>query len=143
MEAVVDRNQASALADLQMHWDEAYVIGFDGEVWSARFRGSDDLLCARTSSDVRELIRADYVHRQRPGRLARPARQSEKVGEDRQPAGDDAQPAGDDAQPAGDDAQAADDVPAVADQTTDDLEPTAGAFGSVDFGTIRGERMST
>ena len=67
----MDRNEASALADLQMHWDEAYVIGFDGDVWSARFRRSTDLLCARTSSDLRELIRADYVHRQRPRPLAR------------------------------------------------------------------------
>ncbi|MGO8960767.1 MAG: hypothetical protein ACLQFR_25835 [Streptosporangiaceae bacterium] len=69
----MDRNEASALADLQMHWDEAYVIGFDGEVWWARFHGSTDMLCARTSSDLRELIRADYVHQQRPQRPTRPA----------------------------------------------------------------------
>lgn len=62
----MDRNDASALADLQMHWDEAYVIGLERGVWSALFRGSADELQARTSSDLRELIRADYIQRQRP-----------------------------------------------------------------------------
>jgi hypothetical protein len=61
----MDRSEASALADLQMHWDEAYAIGLDGDVWSARFYGSADELRAHTSSELRELIRADYTYRTR------------------------------------------------------------------------------
>lgn len=61
----MDRSEASALADLQMHWDEAYAIGLDGDVWCARFRGSADELRAHTSSELRELIRADYAYRSR------------------------------------------------------------------------------
>ena len=122
VEAVVDRNEASALADLQMHWDEAYVIGFDGDVWSARFRRSTDLLCARTSSDLRELIRADYVHRQRPQRPALPARS---------------------AHPAGDDAEEAGDGSGTAEQAADAPTRTAAVPAGTDFAAIRGERMST
>jgi hypothetical protein len=65
----LDRTEASALADLQMHWDEAYVIGLDGDIWSAQFRGSADELRAHSSSELRELIRADYACRQQ-GRAA-------------------------------------------------------------------------
>jgi hypothetical protein len=61
----MDRNDASALADLQMHWDEAYVIGLDGDIWSARYHRSTDELRAHTSSELRELIRSDYTYRQR------------------------------------------------------------------------------
>ena len=56
VEALMDRNEASALADLQMHWDEAYVIDFDGDVWSARFRTSDR--CALRPDEFRP-ARAD------------------------------------------------------------------------------------
>jgi uncharacterized protein YjbI with pentapeptide repeats len=59
----LDRSDASALADLQMHWDEAYVIGLDGDIWSARFRDSTDELRAHSSTELRELIRADYSYR--------------------------------------------------------------------------------
>jgi hypothetical protein len=65
MEVAVDRSDASALADLQMHWDEAYTIGLDGDIWLARFHGSSDELRAHTSTELRELIRADYSYRQR------------------------------------------------------------------------------
>jgi hypothetical protein len=61
----MDRNEASALADLQMHWDEAYIIGLDGDIWSARYRSSADELRAHTSSELRELIRSDYAYRQK------------------------------------------------------------------------------
>jgi hypothetical protein len=60
----VDRSDASALADLQMHWDEAYAIGLDGDIWLARFHGTADELRAHTSTELRELIRADYTYRQ-------------------------------------------------------------------------------
>src|SRR5580700_9877072 len=61
----MDRTEASALADLQMHWDEAYIIGLDGDIWSARYRSSADELRAHTSSELRELIRSDYAYRQK------------------------------------------------------------------------------
>jgi hypothetical protein len=66
----MDRSEASALADLQMHWDEAYVITLDGNIWSARYRASADELRAHTSSELRELIRADYAYRQRADLVA-------------------------------------------------------------------------
>ena len=69
MEAEVDRSDASALADLQMHWDEAYAIGLDGDIWSATFLGSADELRAHTSTELRELIRADYAYRQQARRI--------------------------------------------------------------------------
>ena len=64
---LVSRGDASALADLQMHWDEAYEIGLDGHIWRARFRTSPDELRAHTCYELRELIRGDYAYRQRAG----------------------------------------------------------------------------
>jgi hypothetical protein len=61
----MDRGDASALADLKMHWDEAYVIGLDGDIWSARYRTSADELRAHTCTELRELIRSDYAYRQK------------------------------------------------------------------------------
>ena len=69
----MDRSDASALADLQMHWDEAYVIGLDGDIWLARFHGSADELRAHTSTELRELIRTDYAYRQRVRGVSAPA----------------------------------------------------------------------
>jgi hypothetical protein len=69
VEAEVDRSDASALADLQMHWDEAYAIGLDGDIWLATFHGSADELRAHTSTQLRELIRADYAYRQQVRRV--------------------------------------------------------------------------
>jgi hypothetical protein len=60
----MDKSEASELADLQMHWDEAYVIGLDGDIWWARYRGPNDQLRAHTGPSLRELIRADYARRQ-------------------------------------------------------------------------------
>jgi hypothetical protein len=50
-----------------MHWDEAYEIGLDGDIWSARFWGSADQLRAHTSQELRELIRTDYTYRHHTG----------------------------------------------------------------------------
>jgi hypothetical protein len=69
VEELVDRSDASALADLQMHWDEAYTIGLDGDIWLARFHGTADELRAHTSTELRELIRADYAYRQQARRV--------------------------------------------------------------------------
>ena len=66
----MDRSQASALADLQMHWDEAYVITLDGDIWSARYRSSADELRAHTSTELREMIRSDYAYRQKADLIA-------------------------------------------------------------------------
>jgi hypothetical protein len=63
----LDRSDASALADLQMHWDEAYAIGLDGDIWTARFHGCADELRAHTCDELRDMIRADYLIRQRSG----------------------------------------------------------------------------
>ena len=60
-------SDAAALADLQMHWGSAYVIGLDGEIWSATLRGTADELRAHTCLELRTLIRADYTYRQRTG----------------------------------------------------------------------------
>jgi hypothetical protein len=73
----VDRSDASALADLQMHWDEAYAIGLDGDIWSAKFHGSTDDLRAHTSTELRELIRADYAYRQQVSRVRASAIQAD------------------------------------------------------------------
>jgi hypothetical protein len=63
-EFTMNREDASALADLQMHWDEAYVISVKGDTWLAHFRGSAEELQAQDSTELRELIRADYARRQ-------------------------------------------------------------------------------
>jgi hypothetical protein len=52
-----------------MHWDEAYAIGLDGDIWLARFHGSADELRAHTSTELRQLIRADYAYRQQARRV--------------------------------------------------------------------------
>ena len=53
-----------------MHWDEAYVITLDGDIWSARYRSSADELRAHTSTELREFIRSDYAYRQRADLIA-------------------------------------------------------------------------
>ena len=67
------RSDAAALADLQLHWGEAYIIGLDGDIWSATFRGCTDELRAHSCVELRDLIRADYSYRQHAG-LARRGR---------------------------------------------------------------------
>lgn len=62
-DADFSREQASALADLQFHWDERYVIAFDGDVWSARWRAGGDELTAGSAEDLRQLIREDHARR--------------------------------------------------------------------------------
>lgn len=111
----MDRSDASALADLQMHWDEAYEIGLDGDIWLARFRGSTDQLRAHTSQELRELIRTDYTYRHHTGRT----RDSDTSNE----------PDDDDSYGAHYDNDIDGDAPAP--------QPRAG------FADIRGERMST
>lgn len=121
----MDRSEASALADLQMHWDEAYSIGLDGDIWRASFRGTADELRAHTSSELRDLIRADYAYRQR----ARPSTQAE-----REAGGRRLSTRGDNYDDAYDGAFRADD--AATGQPTRTAE-------RVSFADIRGERMST
>jgi hypothetical protein len=61
----MDRAEASALADLKMHWGEVYAIGYEDGTWSAYYRGTSDEFRAASASDLRELIRADSQDRQR------------------------------------------------------------------------------
>jgi hypothetical protein len=60
-------SDAAALADLQLHWGSAYVIGLDGDIWLATFRGTADELRAHTCTELRTLIRSDYAYRQSAG----------------------------------------------------------------------------
>jgi hypothetical protein len=129
----MDRSEASALADLQMHWDEAYVIGLDGHIWSATYRGSADELRAHTSAQLRELIRSDYAYRQKADLVAYDADDDE---EDEygyyEGDGNDEPDAG--AGGTGADVDRELDAHAVARSAETE---------AVDFSTIRGERMST
>jgi hypothetical protein len=120
----MDRSDASALADLQMHWDEAYVIGLDGDIWSARFHTSPDELRAHNSTELRELIRSDYAYRQKVGQATRGPEQEDR---------DDASP-GDDL--TGVDAEGDGDGQDAASMVRQEPE-------GVNFAAIRGERMST
>jgi hypothetical protein len=49
----MDRAEASALADLKMHWGVVYAIGYQDGTWSGYYRGTPDE------------FRADYQRRQR------------------------------------------------------------------------------
>jgi hypothetical protein len=131
-EAALDRSDASALADLQMHWDEAYEIGLDGDIWSARFRGSTDQLRAHTSQELRQLIRTDYTYRHHTGATR---------GSDSSAAAD-ADGASDGPLASGSN-ELDDDDPYSAhyDNGTDDDAPAPSTRAN--FAGIRGERMST
>jgi hypothetical protein len=141
VEAAVDRSDASALADLQMHWDEAYTIGLDGDIWLARFHGSADELRAHTSTELRELIRADYAYRQHAHRfrVADDGAQvaSAQLAEERL----------DDDYGAHFDGTYTDGAEAASTQRGHEPGGQAGssraALPRVSYGNIRGERMST
>ncbi|MGH3302565.1 MAG: hypothetical protein ACRDOK_12935 [Streptosporangiaceae bacterium] len=80
------RSDASALADLQLHWGSGYEIGLDGDIWAATFRGTTDELRAHTCLELRVLIRADYAYRQQagPARRRSGAADLTERGDDRQ-----------------------------------------------------------
>jgi hypothetical protein len=124
----MDRNDASALADLQMHWDEAYVIGLDGDIWSARYRTSADELRAHTAYELRELIRSDYAYRQKADLTI------EEPDEDEDAELDDTR---DRRPPAGDPLRS------DGDQPDDDDAAGEGPEVGVSFRALHGERMST
>ena len=141
----MDRSDASALADLQMHWDEAYVIGLDGNIWSARYLNSADELRAHTSTELRDLIRSDYAYRQRTNLVAR---YRDDIDDD--DSGDHADAdAGDDADAGHNaDADARDDANAddagVGMTATAEARAAARRYAAeINFAAIRGERMST
>ena len=143
----MDWSDASALADLQMHWDEAYVIGLDGDIWSARYRTSTDELRAHTCGELRELIRSDYAYRQKVDRATRdPDEDADEADEEgladgsagagvsEIEAGDRSVGAGVSEIEAGDRSTGAGEDPAAAARR---------AAADVNFAAIRGERMST
>ena len=155
----MDRSEASALADLQMHWDEAYVIGLDGNIWSARYRRSADELRAHTSSELRELIRSDYAYRQKADLVAYDGDDDDRAEDDRaedeeaasEDGTEDTGAGGDGAQGDGAEDYAADGHSADAvtglemDQDDDEAAAAAARANALasDFATLRGERMST
>jgi len=129
LETALDRSDASALADLQMHWDEAYEIGLDGDIWSAQFRGSSDQLRAHTSHDLRELIRTDYTYRH----LASGAQEADGSAADGSPAAGRGNRENDD-----------DDLyRAQYDDGIQDEDEAPAVHPRASFADIRGERMST
>jgi hypothetical protein len=125
----MDRSQASALADLQMHWDEAYVITLDGNIWCARYRTSADELRAHTSSELRELIRSDYAYRQKADLVAYDPDEVYEFGND---------DADDDEEAAGDGESGAD----GSSEQRDDSRSGRQNLEAGNFATIRGEHMS-
>jgi hypothetical protein len=133
----MDRNDASELTDLQMHWDEAYIIGLDGDIWSARFRASTDELRAHTCTELRELIRADYAYRQKAGLAIREHGHHEDGGQE-----DSGQ------EDSGQEDSGQEDSDAGLDDSYEDEDDRAAALvrqhaERVNFAAIRGERMST
>jgi hypothetical protein len=128
----MDRNDASALADLQMHWDEAYVIGLDGDIWSARYRASADELRAHTCTELRELIRSDYAYRQKIDRATDDSDDDEEYDDDQ----DDDEDACVDAYEGEDEGEAERDKTAVAG--SDHRQHPE----RIDFAAVRGEGMS-
>lgn len=130
----MDRSEASALADLQMHWDEAYIIGLDGDIWSARYRSSADELRAHTSTELRELIRSDYAYRQKADLASEVPDEDDDDYQDDQDSQDDGEADLVDA-PTGND---------VADEQDDRAAcGRRDEVGSDNFATLRAERMST
>jgi hypothetical protein len=58
----ISREDQSALNDLTWHWDTAYNVAYDGDIWSAApLTDPDVLLMAETAAELREIIRNDYV----------------------------------------------------------------------------------
>jgi hypothetical protein len=138
----MDRSDASALADLKMHWDEAYVIGLDGDIWSARYHTSADELRAHTSIELRELIRSDYAYRQKVSRAIDDSNRDDiaELG--------DAQTGEDDEADQGQEGDEAEDLEGEGDEDTDGDEGDADRAPRreperVNFAAIREERMST
>lgn len=112
-----------------MHWDEAYIIGLDGDIWSATFKGSSDELRAHDAAELRELIRADYTFRSQ-------ARTATAAGAEIDDAIDDDD---DDGYGLGYDD---DDGGGTGADTDAHAQPRNQPDG-VNFAAIRGERMST
>ena len=128
----MDRSDASALADLQMHWDEAYDIGLDGDIWSARFRGSTDELRAHTSHELRDLIRTDYTYRHNASRVRSTNGSADGDG-----------PAAGTPGPRSREQDDDDLYRAQYDDGTRDEDDTPPVRQRTSFADIRGERMST
>ena len=127
----MDRSDASALADLQMHWDEAYDIGLDGDIWSARFRGSTDELRAHTSHELRDLIRTDYTYRHNVSRVRGANGSADSGGPAAASPGPRSREHDDD------------DLYRAQYDSGQDEDDTRAVRPRTNFGDIRGERMST
>ena len=59
--ALSEADKAALVGSIAWHWDTAYLIDFDGEVYSAARIGSPHhVLTAETANELREAIRSDY-----------------------------------------------------------------------------------
>jgi hypothetical protein len=56
------RSDASELNDLAWHWEHAYLVACDGDVFTAtRVGNPTHILTAETPVELRQLIRQDYA----------------------------------------------------------------------------------
>ena len=59
--ARISKEDQSSLNDLQFHWDSAYTIRFDGELWTAvPLTDATTVLTAESADHLRGQIRDDY-----------------------------------------------------------------------------------
>ena len=82
-DGVMTRGQASALADLQFHWDAVYTIGYHEEtgIWYAKWLGlgASETMNAQDASDLRQMIRQDYFDRTHQGSSVTECEVSERM----------------------------------------------------------------
>jgi hypothetical protein len=62
----ISREDQSTLNDLNWHWDTAYNIAFDGDIWSASPLNEPTVVLTSDSADeLREQMRTDYQQNDR------------------------------------------------------------------------------
>jgi hypothetical protein len=62
----ITREDQTALNDLQFHWDTAYSISFDGDIWAATpLTDCTVVLTADSPEDLRAQLRDDYQRNDR------------------------------------------------------------------------------
>lgn len=66
----MDRGTATALADLKMHWEDAYDITVEGGMWKAVNRGYGHTVTANDPHQLRLAIREDYGRNPVLGRMS-------------------------------------------------------------------------
>ena len=56
----LSEHDRAELTDIGWHWDGAYWIGHDGESFTAKRRGTDHVVRAKSAPELRQEIRKDY-----------------------------------------------------------------------------------